>query len=341
MKKNKNFSTLREAFNIAKSKTPRKKWNWMNCGTEREWTLNENLNSFKKYKINQRILNNVSKINTNVKFLGVKLKIPLMISPMGYVTQYHKDGELEMAKGADMQKTFFTLSPVAGVRLEEISKKIKKPNIIYQFYSLNPKNWVEKELKKISKLGVKAICVGADVPVRSIKYQIREDRYDARKNVRISYPRPPLEKMSSLNWNDITWLKKATKLPIIVKGIMNVNDAKKCFRLGAHAIWVSNHGGRSLESGLASLDILPSIRKAVKNKTIIFDGGARTGTDIFKALCLGANIVSIGRSSLYGLIVNGAKGVKKTFDLFEEEFVSTMGLSGCNDIKKLNSKFIL
>ena len=81
MKKNKNFSTLREAFNIAKSKTPRKKWNWMNCGTEREWTLNENLNSFKKYKINQRILNDVSKINTNVKFLGVKLKIPLMISP--------------------------------------------------------------------------------------------------------------------------------------------------------------------------------------------------------------------------------------------------------------------
>lgn len=340
MKKN-FFVTLRQIYKFAKKKTPSKKWNWMSAGTERQWTMEENLLSFKKYKLNQKILSNVSKINSKVNFLGVNLEFPLIISPMGYLTQYHKDGELEMARGAKLQNTFSSFSAVSGIQFDEICKKLKNANIIYQFFSLRPRSLIKKELKKIHKYGVKAICITADVPVKSIKYQIAEDKHDARKFGRVSFPRPNLSKQSSLNWNDISWLRKSTKLPIIIKGIMNPSDAKKSFKYGANAIWISNHGGRALESGVASLDVLAKIRTAVKKKTIIFDGGIRTGSDILKALCLGANIVSIGRASIYGLIANGADGVSNTFELFKKEFLSAMGLCGCNDVKKLSKKFIL
>ena len=332
--------TLRELYKVAKSKTPKKTWNWMNNGTERELTLQQNVESFKKYKLNSRILRDVSKINTQVDFLGVQLNFPLIISPMGYAAQFHKYGELELARGAHLQNTLLTLSPVSSIKVDDILKKVPKSNIIYQFYALSPRKWVVNEINKVTKLGIKALCVGADVPVKSIKYQTREDRYDARNHGNRTNKRPPLQKMSSLNWNDIIWLRKFTKLPIIIKGIMNVEDAKKSFRCGANAIWVSNHGGRALDSGIASIDVLKGIRNAVKNKIIIFDGGIRTGSDILKAISLGANIVSIGRPSLCGLIVNGSKGVNKTFELFKEEFISTMGLCGCKSINEINYKII-
>ena len=336
--KNKNFVTLREANKFAKAKTPKKKWNWMNCGTEIGYTLNENLVSFKKFKIQQKILTDVSNMNTKKNFLGVKMKFPMIISPLGYMTQYHKNGEKEFATAAYKENIFLCLSAVSAIKIDEIYKGNKKLNIIYQFYSLKPREWVKNEINKITKLGVKAICVTGDSPVKSIKYDTKEDRYDARKHGRISLPKAPLNHMSKLNWEDIRWLRKQTKLPIIIKGVMNEIDAKKSIKFGADIIWVSNHGGRALESGVSSLNALIKIRKKIKNKQIIFDGGIRTGSDIFKALCLGANIVSIGRPAIWGLILGGSKGISKIINLFYEEFESVMGLSGNKDINQISQK---
>lgn len=341
----KSFATLREANNLAKKKISRKKWNWMNCGSEKEYTVNANLDYFKKFKINQKILNDVHNIKLEKKFLGEKIKFPMIISPVGYMNQYHKNGELDLALGAHEARTFLCLSAVTSVKIDEIMRKNKKLNLIYQFYSLRPRKWVIDELKKITDLGVKAICITGDSPVRSIKYDIMEDKHDARKHGRIKLSKAPLQQwrsyMSKLNWKDIRWLKKHTKLPIIIKGIMNIEDAKKSFQNGASIIWVSNHGGRTLDSGISSLEALIKIRKKFKKKQIIFDGGIRTGTDMFKAICLGADIVSIGRPSIWGLILGGSKGVSKILNLFFDEFKSVMSLSGCKNLKNANTKFII
>jgi len=337
----KSFATLREAYNLAKKNISRKKWNWMSCGSEKEYTLNANLDYFKKFKINQKILAGVGNVKLEKQFLGKKIKFPMIIAPMGYMTQYHKNGELDLALGAYNAGTFMCLSAVSSIKIDEITKKNKKLNLIYQFYSLRPKKWVKAELRKITNLGVKAICVTGDSPVRSIKYDIIEDKHDARKHGKIGLPRAPLQHMSKINWEDIRWLKKQTKLPIIIKGIMNIEDAKKSFKNGASIIWVSNHGGRTLDSGISSLETLIKIRKKFKNKQIIFDGGVRTGTDMFKAICLGADIVSIGRPSIWGLILGGSKGVSKILNLFFDEFKSVMGLSGCKNLKSANTKFII
>ena len=335
------FLSLRQANVLAKKKVSKKKWNWMSCGSEREETLNQNLNSFKKYKINQEILNDVSKLKIDKKFLGVNLRFPMIISPMGYMTQYNKKGEAALALGAYNRNTFMCLSAVSAVKINEIMKINKSLNIIYQFYSLKPKKWTMEQIKKITKLGVKAICITADAPVRSIKYDIMEDKYDARTKGRIGLPKAPLQHMSKLNWKDIRWLRKQTKLPIIIKGVMSLSDAQKSFKNGADIIWVSNHGGRVLESGISSLEALVKIRKKIKNKQIIFDSGIRTGTDIFKALCIGADIVSIGRPAIWGLILDGANGVSRILDFFYDEFKSALALSGCSDVNKLSNKNLL
>ena len=335
------FVTLREANILAKKKISKKKWNWMSCGSERELTLNENLNFFKNFKIEPKIFKGVSKIETKTKLFGVDIKFPMIISPMGYMTQFHKRGELALALGAFNENTFMSLSAVSSVKIHEIYKVNKDLNMIYQFYSLKPKSWVKEELKKITDMGVKAICITADSPVKSIKYDTIEDRYDARKHGRISLPRAPLQHMSKLNWDDISWIREQTKLPIIIKGVMSVLDAKKSYQKGADVVWVSNHGGRVLDSGTSSLEALIKIRKNIKNKKIIFDGGIRTGTDMFKSLCLGADIVSVGRPAIWGLILGGSSGVSKVLDLFYEEFKSVMGLSGCKNIAHASKKFII
>ena len=335
------FLSLRQASVLAKKKISRKRWNWMSCGSEKENTLNQNLNSFKKYKIDQKILNDVSKLKLNKKFLGINLRFPMIISPMGYMTQYNKRGEIDMALGAYNRNTFMCLSAVSAIKIDEIMRSNKNLNIIYQFYSLRPKKWTIEQIKKITKLGVKAICITADAPVRSIKYDIMEDKYDARTKGRIGLPKAPLQHKSKLNWEDIRWLRKQTKLPIIIKGVMNTSDAQKSYKNGADIIWVSNHGGRVLESGVSSLEALVKIRKKIKNKQIIFDSGIRTGSDVFKAICLGADIVSIGRPAIWGLILDGANGVSKILDFFYDEFKSVFALSGSTDINKLSNKNLL
>ena len=335
------FLSLRQASVLAKKKISRKRWNWMNCGSEKENTLNQNLNSFKKYKIDQKILNDVSKLKLNKKFLGINLRFPMIISPMGYMTQYNKRGEIDLALGAYNRNTFVCLSAVSAIKIDEIMRSNKNLNIIYQFYSLRPKKWTIEQIKKITKLGVKAICITADAPVRSIKYDIMEDKYDARTKGRIGLPKAPLQHKSKLNWEDIRWLRKQTKLPIIIKGVMSPSDAQKSYKNGADIIWVSNHGGRVLESGVSSLEALVKIRKKIKNKQIIFDSGIRTGSDVFKAICLGADIVSIGRPAIWGLILDGANGVSKILDFFYDEFKSVFALSGSTDINKLSNKNLL
>lgn len=337
---NKRFVTIREASKKAKFFTSSKKWNWMNCGSEREYSLNENLNAFLRYKIKSKILNNVSKLNTSRNFLDMKLRFPLIISPLGYMTQYRKNGEIDFAKSAKDSNTFFTLSAVSSKKINQIEERIGCKNLIYQFYSLKPRNWVYQELKKIDNYEVKAICITGDSPVRSIKYSTIEDRYDARKHGEISLPKAPLHLMSSMNWEDIKWLRDKTNKKIIIKGITNNDDYKKCLKIGVDFAWVSNHGGRVLDSGVSSLSSLEKIKKN-KKLPIIFDGGIRTGTDIFKSLCLGADVVSIGRPSIWGYILGGSNGINKIIDLFYQEFQSALALSGNKNINSLTKKNLI
>lgn len=327
---NNKIKCLPQIKEFAKKKISSKAWNWLENGSEWGNTVQVNKNIYKKIKIVPRIFKYNSKNFAVKNFINSTLPFPLIIAPMGHLTQFHKDGEAELALGAEKSSTFITISALTRLNLNEIRKKAKNSKILYQLYFYNSKNWIEDEIKKANKIGVKGFVFTVDSPVASKKYQTLTDNYDARKFGRRSNYSNINKKIILPKWDDIKWLKKIVKnKPLIIKGIMDPNDAKKSIRYGADGIWVSNHGGRVFESNVSSLEMLPLIRKKIgKNKLIIFDGGVRTGSDILKANILGANIVAIGRPAIYGLIANGSDGVKKTFKFFQEEYFISKKLSG-------------
>lgn len=329
---NKKFRSLPEIRNFAKKKISIKKWNWLENGTEREFTLNENLNSFRKIKLVPKFLGIKNRSFAKYKFFEKKIPFPLIISPVSHLTQFHNNGEAELALGAEKSNTFITVSSYTRINLKEIRNYAKKANIIYQLYFNKNKDWVLNEIDQAIKINSLGIVVTVDSGARVYKYRTIKDKYDARKHGR----RTNFNRTSSnaepyqVNWNDIVWLKKKLRnIPLIIKGILHPEDAIKAFKCGAHGIWVSNHGGRTFESSVSSIEMLPKIRKKIgKNRLIVFDSGVRTGSDIVKACYYGANIVGIGRPAVYGLIANGYQGVKNTFDLFKNEYFSSKILSG-------------
>lgn len=326
----KNIRCLPQIKEFAKKRIPIKTWNWLENGSEWGNTAQINKNDFKKIKVVPKIFRYNSKTFAADNFLNSVLPIPLIIAPMGHLTQFHKDGEAELALGAEKSSTFITISALTRLNLNEIRNKSKSSKILYQLYFYNSKSWIEQEIKKAIKIGVKGFVFTVDSPVASKKYQTLTDNYDARKFGRRSNYSNINKKIILPNWNDIKWIKKIIKnKPLFIKGIMDPNDAKKATKYGADGIWISNHGGRVFESNVSSLEMLPLVRKKIgKKKLIIFDGGVRTGSDVLRANLLGANIVAIGRPAIYGLIANGSDGVKKTFDFFKEEYFLSKKLSG-------------
>ena len=266
---NKNIKCLPQIKEFAKKKISLKTWNWLENGSEWGNTSQINKNAFKKIKIVPRIFEYNSNTFAVKKFLNLKLSLPLIIAPMGHLTQFHKDGEAELALGAEKSSTFITISSLTRINLNEIRKKAKNAKILYQLYFYNSKKWIENEIKQANSIGVKGFVFTVDSPVASKKYQTLMDNYDARKFGRRSNYSNINKKIILPKWEDIRWLKKIIKnKPLIVKGIMNPNDAKKAIRNGADGIWVSNHGGRVFESNISSLEMLPLIRKKIGKKKV-------------------------------------------------------------------------
>ncbi len=321
--------SLLKIKNLAKKKLDKKKWNWLDEGTGEEITLKKNIEDLKNFKVLPRLGLNVSKISIKTKFLDEIINSPLIVSPVGHLTQFHKHGEAELAKGCQTSGTFFTLSHMSRLNISDVRKFAPKVNLIFQLYCFGNLQWIKKEIDKAIKFKVKAICITIDVPTKSHKYRGSNDNYDARKfGRRTNYLKFYPEYGEKNNWKNLKKIINYSSIPVIIKGILNPADAKNAFKIGAKGVWVSNHGGRALDSGISSLESLIKIRKIFKKKLLIVDGGVRTGVCILKYLKAGANIVSVGRPAIWGLIYNGHKGVEQSLKLFNKEFESNLKLSG-------------
>lgn len=321
---------------VAQKKINFKKWNWLENGTEKEITLKNNLEIFNTIKVIPRFLKKNFNANTNVNFFKQDIPLPLIISPIGHLTQFHKDGEGELARGVENFGTICTISNMSRLSIREIRSFAPKCKLIFQLYICGNKDWIVNQLNNAYKANVCAICITIDVPVKSYKYQTMNDGYDARQfGRRSNFTKYDWSFAEKLCWDDLKWLRKIVKIPLIIKGIMSAEDAKIATKIGFDALWISNHGGRAFDSGVSSLEAMIEIRKKINKKTIIIlDGGVRTGSDIIKAIINGANIVAIGRPVIYGLIANGHKGVLQTLDCFLKEYKSGIKLSGINFKRK-------
>ena len=336
------FVTLPEIRKHAKKILPRDVWNFGDGGAETETTLRRNRRSIDRLAIRQDVLVDVREIDLSTSLLGVPLSWPVAIAPMGGLILFHPEGDVEMGRGAAQADTLQFLSGATGWSVEDVAKASPGPKM-FQLYHHGDRAWAADLLARVEASGYHAVALTVDVQVYSRRERDIFNRYSPREAMsRAPNPRGPDPNYPErLTWDDVAWLKKTTRLPIGLKGIMTARDARRAVELGVELIWVSNHGGRQLDHTQGSIDALPAIVDAVAGAAaIVVDGGFNRGTAVLKGVALGANVVAVGRTALWGLAVDGAAGVASALGILRREMRTTMALCGQTSVKGLSPDLI-
>jgi len=338
------FTTIRQAEIVASKKIRSGTFRWVQAAAEDGFTAKKNILDLNNIQILPKQLCSVNKPKILTKIFNKNIISPLLLSPMGHQTQFHKKGEIETAKGVNAAKTASFFATQGRMSLDDIRKNNKDSKISWTIFPFGDENWIMNEIENAEKNNCFSIVLCIDANIRSHRYLDRETiTYDARKfGTRTNPISPSPDFALKYNWNLINKIRKKTKKPLIIKGILTAEDAMKAINHGADAIWISNHGGRMLNSGISGVTALIEIKKKIKsnNVKIIVDGGIRRGSDIIKYLCLGADYVGVGRPAMYGLICDGHKGVEKIFNILNQELYTAMINGGFKDLKSFNLKRI-
>ena len=338
-----NFVTLPEIRRVARKRLSRDVWNFGAGGSETETSMRRNRRALDRLAIRQDVLVDVREIDLTTTFLGVPLSMPVMVAPMGGLVLFHHQGDVEMARGASTADTLVALSGATGWPVEDVAKAGPGPKL-FQLYHHGDRKWVADLLARVEASGYISVCLTVDTQLYSRRERDIVNRYSPRQAMSVApNPRGPDSTYPArLTWSDVEWLKKTTRLPIGLKGIMTARDAKRAIDTGVEVIWVSNHGGRQLDHTQATIDALPAIVDAVAGRAaIVIDGGFRRGTDLIKAVALGATVVAMGRAILWGLAADGADGVAAALDILRQELRTSLGLCGQTSVRNLQPDSIL
>jgi isopentenyl diphosphate isomerase/L-lactate dehydrogenase-like FMN-dependent dehydrogenase len=334
---NRPLVTLPEFRREARKKLPREVFDFGDGGSETETTLRRNRRAIQRLAIRQDILVDAREIDTSTTLLGVPLSWPVVIAPMGGLILFHEEGDVEMGRGAERADTLQFLSGATGFPVEAVAEASKGPKM-FQLYHFGDRAWVTDYLARVENAGYLSVCLTVDVQV----YSRRERDIAARWSPRAAMAKAPNPRgpdpdyPTRLTWTDVEFLMKTTRLPIGLKGVMTARDARRAVEMGVRLVWVSNHGGRQLDSTQASIDALPAIAEAVDGRAaIIVDGGFNRGTDVLKGVALGAHAVAVGRTALWGLACGGADGVAAALGLLRAELRTAMALCGQTSVKRL------
>ena len=341
-------------------------FHYIDGGAYAEQTLRRNVDDFAAVALRQRVLKDMSQLDTSIELFGEKLSIPVALSPVGLTGMYRRRGEVQAARAADRHGIPFTMSSVSVCPIEEVAPKIQRP-MWFQLYVLKDRGFMQNALERAQAAGCSTLVFTVDMPVPGARYR------DAHSGM--SGPNAPLRRYwqamthprwavdvgllgrphdlgnisayrgsptglqdymgylsanfdPSISWKDLEWIRAFWKGPMVIKGILDPEDAKDAVRFGADGIIVSNHGGRQLDGVLSSARALPAIADAVKGQIkILADSGIRNGLDVVRAIALGADCAMIGRAYIYALAAAGEAGVKHLLELLEKEMRVAMTLT--------------
>jgi len=354
------FTNLLELEDMARAKVPRAIFDYIAGGAEDEVTLRRNREAFGRWALRPRVLRDVRKRDTKTVLLGERVSMPVCVAPTSFHALVHPEGEVATARGTAAAETILIASTISTKPLEEIAAAADAPRW-FQLYVYKDRAVTEELVNRAVKAGYKALCLTADTPVLGRRERDERNAFTLPPGFGIANLKPAgLDGMpeveqgsafaeydadlldSSLTWDDVDWLKSISPLPLVVKGIMTAEDAVLAVDHGIAGIVVSNHGGRQLDSTLGSLDALPEVVAAVRGRIEVYlDGGIRRGTDVLKALALGAKAVFVGRPVLWGLALGGADGVRAVLDELRTELDTAMALAGCATLKDIESSLVL
>ena len=313
-------------------------------GVADEHTLRWNTEAFEKIRLRPRILQDVAKTSTEVSLFGRTLQSPVLLAPTSFHRLYHPDGELGTARGAGAAGATYVVSTNTTTPIKEIADAATAP-LWFQLYIQSDRGFTKEVVERVQAAGCQALCLTVDFPTggprnrqEKAKFKLPPSlstpyMYDRNMGLRrdIAGDRP------TQTWKDVEWLKSFTRVPLLLKGVMTAEGAQRGIVAGADGIIVSNHGARNLDGLPATIDALPEVVTAVGGKVpILMDGGVRRGTDIVKALALGARAVLIGRPYVYGLAVGGADGVNRVLSLLNRELRMSLMLLGRSSVSSVD-----
>ncbi len=313
-----------------------------------------NLEAFRRIHFRPRILAGVGRRSLTTRVLGKWLSFPVMLAPAGRHQRFHPEGELASVRAAGAMETVMSLATASDYSIDEVAAAASGP-LFFQLYLLKDRELCEMVIHRAERAGYSALILTVDVVgIRSTERASRWSSYlpnSSRvfKNFE-GIDRPELPTLGNfddvverdLRWSDVDWLQSVTSMPIVLKGILTAEDARLAVKHGAKGIVVSNHGGHGLKGARATVEALPEIVDAVGSELEVFlDGGIRHGTDVLKALALGARAVFIGRAMFWGLAESGEAGVRHVLEILRDELDVAMALVGVTDVKDLHRSVLV
>ena len=322
---------------IARERLPGDVYDFYAGGAGDEWTLAENRHAFDRWRLRPRYLRGAGRPDPSTSILGVPISFPVLVAPWAYQRLAHPDGELATARAATAAGTAMVVSSTAIEFLEDVAEASAGPKW-WQLYVFEDRAITSKMLGRVVAAGYGAVCLTVDFPVMGLRHRDTRNGFTPP----IGMPESSLTFDPLLSWDDIGWVRERTPgLGVLVKGILTAEDAELAVAAGVDGIVVSNHGGRQLDGAPAGITALPEVVDAVAGRVpVLVDGGVRRGTDILKALALGAAAVMVARPLIWGLVVDGEAGVSHVLDLLRAEFENAMALTGCRTVAEITGALV-
>ncbi|MBI5132898.1 MAG: alpha-hydroxy-acid oxidizing protein [Rhodopseudomonas palustris] len=374
------ITCIEDLRQIHKRRVPKMFFDYVDHGSYAEETLRANVDDLKRIKFRQRILVDISKRDLSTTIIGEKAAMPLILAPVGSTGMQYGDGEIHACRAAQAAGIPYTLSTMSICSIEDVAANVDKP-FWFQLYVMRDRGFVKALIERAIAAKCSALVLTVDLQVIGQRHQDIKNGMTVPpeifrpKNLFDIATKPrwvkgilgakqrnfgniaghlpgskDLESVSAwvasqfdpaLNWKDIDWIRSIWPGKLIIKGILDVEDAREAVKVGAEALVVSNHGGRQLDGAPSSIEVLPEIVHTVGSHIeVMFDGGIRSGQDVMRALALGARSCMIGRAYIYGLGAYGGPGVAKAIDIIGKELSTTMGLCGVNAINQIDEKVL-
>jgi glycolate oxidase len=331
------FQVLHEIVAKARQNLNQNNWDYIVGATETETTLRRNRLAIDSIAFRPRVLRDVSSVDATVTAFGRPLRLPVVLAPVGSIESFHTAGGAAAARAAAAFGVPHMLSSVCEPGLEQIAQSAPDAARILQLYVRGDDGFVDDYVSRAIAAGNVAFCITVDTAIYS-----RRERDLAKRHVVAGRRRVDgREFQAALDWRTVKHIKSKFDIPLILKGIATAEDARAALDHGVDWIYVSNHGGRQLDHGRGTMDVLPEIADAVAGRAgIIIDGGFARGSDIVKAIAVGANLVGIGRLQCYALAAGGEKTLVRTLELLEDEVLRCLGLVGVTKFAALDRSYL-
>lgn len=332
------FDALEEQ---ARAKLPPASFAFCAAGADDEIIAAENITAWRRLRLRPRVLRDIAHVDTRVTLLGNELPFPILVAPTGRHKLFNPEGEAASARGAAAAGVPYVMATNANVTIEAVAAERRRAPQWFQLYYWPNRSEVEALIDRLAAAGFGALMLTVDAPVPGWSPRAARLQHEPSPEIRnINMPGSPMARtayhpdfigkvMYPATWRELEWLVKRAPMPVMVKGVLRADDAVRCAECGARAVIVSNHGGRHLDTTVTTAAVIGEVASALAGKAEVYvDSGIRRGTDILKALALGARAVLIGRPIIWGLSVHGADGVKTVLEHLRNELVQAMQLTG-------------